>query len=109
MDSRNTKKKCCLLCTSCKYCSNSDDEHIGFLESALSTVTRQKTVKNNRTFKDMNDILNAWIEGRNVQLEYICIDETLVNWDTRHKLLPFKLCLPDYINKESKLTKTSSH
>lgn len=30
---------------------------------------------------------------------YLCIDETLVDWDSRHKLLPIKYQYNDYIYK----------
>ena len=98
------EKSCCGLFCSCK---KEDANNISYLDKAL-TVTKQKSINRNRHFRNMNDILSAWIEVGNVSLEYICIDETLVNWDARHKLLPFKLCLPDYVNKEYKLTKSSS-
>ena len=47
----------------------------------------------------MNDIKNSLfgIYGKIIRHGYICIDESMVNWNSRHKLLPITLMLPDYI------------
>ena len=50
----------------------------------------------------MNDIKNALfgVYGYVLKHGYICIDESMVNWNSRHKLLPIKLMLLDYVNVE---------
>ena len=47
----------------------------------------------------MNDIRNTLfgVYGRILKDGYIFIDETMVNWNSRHKLLPIKLMLPDFV------------
>ena len=47
----------------------------------------------------MNDVKNALfnVYGGILKQGYLFIDETMVNWNSRHKLLPVKLMMPDYI------------
>ena len=53
-----------------------------------------------RSFKNMNDIKYQFDEVYGGKFEfYICIDETVVNWSSRHKLLPIKIQLADYVHK----------
>ena len=52
-----------------------------------------------RTLKNMNDIKFQFEEVYKDKLDfYLCIDETVVNWSSRHKLLPIKIQLADYVN-----------
>ena len=43
------------------------------------------------SFKNMNDILIMFKKVYTDQVSYFLIDETVVNWSSRHKLLPIKL------------------
>lgn len=35
-----------------------------------------------------------------MRASYLCIDEFMVNWDSRYKLLPVKIMNPDYVRFE---------
>ena len=43
------------------------------------------------SFRNMNDILIMFKKVYMDQVAYFLIDETVVNWSSRHKLLPIKL------------------
>ena len=43
------------------------------------------------SFKNMNDIKLMFKKVYTEQVSYLLIDETVVNWSSRHKLLPIKL------------------
>lgn len=45
----------------------------------------------------MNDINIMFKQVYSDQVSYLLIDETVVNWSSRHKLLPIKLQQPDYM------------
>ena len=49
------------------------------------------------SFKNMNDIKLMFKKVYTEQVSYLLIDETVVNWSSRHKLLPIKLQQPDFI------------
>ena len=70
---------------------------IGDCDSNEHLKTALSSKKKLRSFRNMNDIvyMNRKLYGS--KLGYLLIDESVVNWSTRFKLLPIKLNFTDHI------------
>lgn len=53
--------------------------------------SRLSSVCERFSFRNMNDIHRMFKTVYLDQIDYLMIDETVVNWSSRHKLLPIKL------------------
>ena len=66
---------------------------LGNYKKAL--LCKKDKTKRNNCFRDLNHILIQFSEIYGED-KYICIDESVVNWDSRVKLLPLKIMFPDF-------------
>ena len=81
---------------------------IGDCDSNEHLRTELNSKKKLRSFRNMNDIIymNRKIYGE--KIGYLLVDESIVNWSTRFKLLPIKINCPDVIKRKQISVKNSS-
>ena len=69
-----------------------------------ATPRQQAPKQSQLPLRTMNDVRSKFEEtyGAKIEGSYLCIDESIVNWDSRHKLLPICVRFRDYLYADAK-------